>query len=92
MQGNDIYAKVIAINQFGDSLISPDGAGAKVVVTPDAPTLFTRDYDNSDMATIAFSWSIVNDGGTPVIDYQIEFDQSTGEWLLLAQNFVGDSY
>ena len=35
--GNDILARVIAINAYGDSVVSAIGGGAVILLTPDAP-------------------------------------------------------
>jgi hypothetical protein len=35
--GSSIYAKVIAINRIGNSLISPEGNGAIILTYPDSP-------------------------------------------------------
>ena len=36
--GSSVYAKVIAINLYGNSLESEAGNGAVITTTPDAPT------------------------------------------------------
>jgi hypothetical protein len=35
--GSSIFAKVIAVNLYGDSLISLEGNGAIITTNPDAP-------------------------------------------------------
>jgi hypothetical protein len=35
--GNDILARVVAINAYGDSVVSAIGGGAVILLTPDAP-------------------------------------------------------
>lgn len=37
VQGDEVYAKVIATNFYGDSAKSPSGNGALVQVVPSAP-------------------------------------------------------
>ena len=32
---------------------------------------------------IGLSWIVVNDGGSPIIDYTISYDASTGSWEIL---------
>lgn len=47
--GNDILARIVAINAYGDSVVSSIGGGAVILLTPDAPVslanipLLTRD-------------------------------------------------
>lgn len=36
-EGDHIYAKVSAINDYGESVTSPVGDGASLLVVPDAP-------------------------------------------------------
>lgn len=42
--GSSVYAKVIAINIYGDSTESLAGNGAVIVTTPDAPINVAEDY------------------------------------------------
>ena len=36
--GTSVYAKIIAINIYGDSVISEPGNGAIIITNPDTPT------------------------------------------------------
>ena len=42
--GSSIFAKVIAINDYGNSLSSLEGNGAIITTTPDPPIDITEDY------------------------------------------------
>jgi hypothetical protein len=44
------------------------------VLVPSQPITSTRDHPNSNMNTIAFTWQVANEGGTPVIDHEIYYD------------------
>ena len=66
VQGNDIYAKVVAINFYGSSETSLAGNGAKVVKVPDAPTSLANNPSVTSMTQIGFSWTVINDGGKPI--------------------------
>lgn len=41
--GNMVYAKVIAVNAYGDSSASAVGSGALIVLVPDAPIALLND-------------------------------------------------
>ena len=41
--GSSVYAKVVAINSYGNSLISNEGNGAVITTTPDAPISLAED-------------------------------------------------
>jgi len=38
--GSDVYAKIIATNIYGDSLMSEAGNGARILTVPDSPVSF----------------------------------------------------
>lgn len=40
--GDDILARVVAINAYGDSVVSAIGGGAVILLTPDAPVSLTN--------------------------------------------------
>jgi len=42
--GSSVYAKVLASNIYGNSLVSSEGNGAIITTTPDAPINLTEDY------------------------------------------------
>ena len=80
-----VYAKVYAINYYGSS-VEPDPAnGAIIVYVPDAPLNFKDNTAVTSAYVIGLMWNdgLLN-GGTPVIDYTVSFDQSTGVWITLA--------
>jgi hypothetical protein len=82
--GDNIYAKLLATNIFGDSPVSNSGGGATVVVVPDAPIDLIKDTTVSSKSIIKFSWTeAAFNGGMPVIDFQIIFDQAEGLYITL---------
>jgi hypothetical protein len=50
--GSSIYAKVIATNNYGDSLESLEGNGAVITTTPDPPTNLIEDYAQRTKSTL----------------------------------------
>jgi hypothetical protein len=71
----DIWAKVIAVNQYGDSPLSAGGNGAINKLVPDAPVALTNDFASTDNQKIRFTWSDgASDGGVTIIDYEILYN------------------
>jgi hypothetical protein len=77
--GDYISVKVTATNARGDSLQSAESNSVKILKVPDAPiNLFERPSVRTSTTTV-LSWAIANEnGGTPVIDYRLSFDQGVG--------------
>ena len=72
---------------MGSSGTSSAGNGAVITVStvPSAPIGLTKDTANTFAGQIAFSWSDgASNGGQPIDYYQVQTDQSTGVWIVLA--------
>lgn len=54
--GSSVYAKVIAVNLYGDSTESLEGNGAIITTTPDAPINLAEDYSQRTKSTLAITW------------------------------------
>jgi hypothetical protein len=54
-----IYAKVVAVNEIGDSELSARGNGAQLVIStvPDAPIGLVRDHTLTTTEQIALMWT-----------------------------------
>lgn len=93
VKGEEIVARIIATNSYGDSDFSPAGNGALQQLVPDAPINLTRDEDVTDASVIRFTWTEgLSDGGASVIDYDVYWDQGTGSWALLKEDVPETSY
>ncbi len=55
--GSSIFAKVIAINKYGDSRASDEGNGAEMWTNPDAPISLFEDLSGRSLNSVAFSWT-----------------------------------
>jgi hypothetical protein len=68
--GSSIFAKVVAINDYGRSLESPEGNGAVIITYADKPTNLAETVSARTATTITFTWvaGLLN-GGSTVIDY-----------------------
>lgn len=82
--GSSIYAKVIAYNVYGESQISDAGNGGMIYTNPDAPVDIYEVVSQRTSSSISFTWSEgYSDGGSPVLDYRISFDDAIGSWAVL---------
>lgn len=74
-----MYAKVLAYNYYGDSLESDEGNGAVLVTVPDAPLLLREHVQLRGVTQIGLLWKEgAYNGGTTVLDYQLQYDDGTG--------------
>lgn len=76
-----MWAKVAAANVYGISDYSEEGDGAIILTVPDAPIELDNNALVTTMSRIGIVWQAgIEDGGTPVIDYRVSWDQGTGTW------------
>jgi len=70
--GASIYAKVVATNNYGNSLVSTEGNGAIITTTPDSPINLAEDTSLRTKSTLGLTWSQAEfTGGAVIIDYRI---------------------
>ena len=70
--GTSVYAKVIAINSYGNSLESQEGNGAVITTTPGAPTSVIEITAERTKSTLGLSWTApVFTGGAVITHYRI---------------------
>jgi hypothetical protein len=83
--GSSVYVKVLAYNDYGDSLESDDGNGAILVTVPDAPINLIENVLLRGVTQIGLLWEEgAHNGGTTVLDYQFHFDDGTAGYVQLA--------
>lgn len=93
---SSVWAKVSAINVIGMGDYSPTGNGAVISMSyvPDAPVSLARDEVNTNLEQVSLTWSDgASNGGQPILDYRVSFDQGSGNWVVLessvsSQNLV----
>jgi hypothetical protein len=93
--GVDIYAKIVATNQIGDSVASEPGNGAQLIIStvPDAPVQLARDSVTTTTSQIGLLWNAgASDGGQPLLDFRIWYDQGIGANVILASNVNNQPY
>jgi len=54
--GSSVYAKVVATNSYGASLVSSEGNGAVITTTPDAPIGLAEDTSLKTKSSISLTW------------------------------------
>jgi hypothetical protein len=91
--GSNVFAKVIAYNIYGDSLISEPGSEAIILTIPDAPLSLLETISLRTDNSITFTWSEgAADGGAPVLDYRISYDQASDTYIELDSGITAESY
>jgi hypothetical protein len=82
--GNSVYAKLSAINIYGESSMSLEGNGGIIITKPDPPTNIIEDIAQRTLNSIGFYWEQgASDGGSIVIDFRIYYDQGIGDYTLI---------
>jgi hypothetical protein len=90
--GSSIFTKLTATNIQGTTPESPVGNGAIILTFPDTPTSFSNVPTITNGYQIGLTWNKgVNEGGTPVIDYRVWYDQANGNYIVLQANIVATS-
>ena len=69
------------------------GNGAVILTNPDAPTALANLPLITDATKIGLTWQTGSaNGGTPVIDYRLSWDQGTNTYQVLAIGITTTSY
>ena len=81
--GDPIYARIIAVNEIGESDPTDPVTGSTVFVpiVPGSPTQLANYPSGTSKTTASFTWSDGEDGGKVITDYKIESDQAIGTWV-----------
>ncbi len=75
VRGDSIYAKIVAVNIYGESQQSTAGNGALIQSVPDSPINLVNDASSTTGYLIKFTWTEgISNGGSKVIDYNIYYD------------------
>lgn len=91
--GSSVYVKVVAYNLYGDSAESIAGNGAVILTIPDAPTNLIQVYAHRSATTLGLTWTEgPHNGGRPVLDYQLSYDQATDDFIVLKTGIMTTEY
>lgn len=92
IDGENYQFKVQARNTVGYSLDS-EVITIRAARIPDAPVNLVNDLSVTTDERIKITWSDVPyDGGSPVIDYDIYFDQGLSVFVLLDSGIISKEY
>jgi hypothetical protein len=73
--------------------LSPAGNGAVITTNPDPPSSLANNAAVTTVSVIGLRWlAPIVVGGTPVIDYQVSWDQGTSTYVVLASGINTRSY
>ena len=79
-----IEASVIARNFYGASESSSTGNGGTILLVPFAPVGVSNNLAVTSASQIGITWTDGSqDGGASVQDYQVSYDQSNGNYVIL---------
>lgn len=92
--GSSIDAKVVAVNQYGDSTESLVGSGAIIYKVPDSPINLRNVAANTKETLISIEWSQgVSNGNQPVLDYRLWYKlESAADYTILSSSLLVTSY
>lgn len=93
MLGYSIQIKIVAINAYGNSKESEPGNGGIIVLVPDPVINLHNNPTITSDSAIGISWNDgTSNGGKAIIDYRILYDQSTGNYVNLAEHVTNKYY
>lgn len=73
--GDSVYAKVIAINFYGESVESDAANGATILLVPSAPVNLREDTVVTSASQLGILWDNgISQGGSTILDYRVSFD------------------
>ena len=91
--GYNINAKIVAYNQVGNSAVSSIGSQAVALTEPDPPRNLQEVEAERTTTSISFSWSDgAENGGAPILDYRISFDQALDTYIVRASEITDKEY
>ena len=91
--GSSVFAKVIAVNIYGNSIESTDGNGAVITTSPDAPINLAEVVVDRTKSTLGLSWDpAAFTGGDVIIDYRISIAEQGQTFSVLASGVTESTY
>jgi hypothetical protein len=88
-----VYAKVVAVNTYGETAQSTEGNGAYYTRVPDSPINLAEDISQRTSTTDGLTWDDgTNNGGVAIIDYRINMRVQGGTYSEIASGIITKSY
>lgn len=82
-----------AQNIYGSSSSQTATGTAVILTTPDAPLSLANNPAITNAARVGITWTAgLSNGGTPIIDYTVLWDQGTGNWVIRISGLTTTSY
>jgi hypothetical protein len=91
IQGESVDFKIIAVNSYGESILSESGSGAVIQLVPSTPVLSNNEAITSS-TDIGLTWVVAADGGTPILDYKLYYAIETEEYTVLEEAYPSSDY
>jgi len=92
-KGDSVVAQILSINLYGESTQIVTGSGAVIRDLPDAPVSLFNDPTTTTDKLIRFTWSDgLSNGGTPIIDYTVLYNQGSNSFVQLAAGVTNRYY
>jgi hypothetical protein len=84
VRDDNVVAKIVSVNVYGDSEQSSEGSGAVIQLVADAPISLANDALTTTDSVIRFTWiDGSSDGGASIIDYTVFYDQGSSSFVEL---------
>jgi hypothetical protein len=91
--GLSIWATVTAVNIYGLSVESDPGNGEIILMIPDSPINLVNVPEITLATQIGLDWVEASEnGGTPVLDYTVSYDQGIGVYTTFASSILPTEY
>ena len=88
-----MFAKIIAVNQYGNSDESVAGNGGIIKTTPGAPTNLVEVYAQKSKSTIGLTWfEPVFIGDVAIVDYRVSIAELGQAFSIVASGITETSY
>ena len=90
--GKSYFFKISAINSIGEGELS-DPFLILAASVPDAPIQLLRNDILSTREVVSFTWEQgTGNGGSPVIDYRVSYDQGIGSFVVIGDSYTSQSF
>ena len=88
--GDAVQVKIAASNAYGISEFSELGSGAVTQLVPYPPRYLTNDLTYTSATILKITWDDgISDGGMPIIDWKVDYEEIPGKWIELESGITG---
>jgi hypothetical protein len=91
--GSEVFARVSAVNDYGESNFSPVGGGGVIITKPDPPRNIVENLSMRSLNSVGFTWEQgIENGGSLVQDFSIYYDNGDGTAELIKTQYTQLNY